>query len=81
MLGQNLQNVGDQIMDFYLAKTYKKGLPKTFILHNCLYYKQIVTFLFVNQATFSYAQIKRPGAASSDYHNHLSPHWGVSFTM
>ena len=29
MLGQNLQNVGDQIMDFYLAKTYKKGLPKT----------------------------------------------------
>ena len=29
MLGQNLQNVVGQIMDFYLAKTYKKGLPKT----------------------------------------------------
>ena len=33
MLGQNLQNVGDQIMDFYLAKTYKKGFPKTIIAH------------------------------------------------
>ena len=29
MLGQNLQNVVGQIMDFYLAKTYKKVLPKT----------------------------------------------------
>ena len=29
MLGQNLQNVVGQTMDFYLAKTYKKVLPKT----------------------------------------------------
>ena len=29
MLGQNLQNAVGQIMDFYLAKTYKKVLPKT----------------------------------------------------
>ena len=30
------------------------------ILYNCLYYEQIVIFLFANQATFSYANNKRP---------------------
>ena len=35
-----------------------------FILYNCLYCEQIVTFSFANQATFSYAQ-KHPTATKN----------------
>ena len=47
------------------------------ILHNCLYCEQIVTFLFANHATLSYANNKRPSVASSMITTITSPHWGV----